>query len=231
MKKFQFFLLVEAVVLVMGLMKILSDDWTSFIFILALILLALRFYNNDSRHNFLLTTSLLLLFLIFMLNPYIIAAVVFAVLYVLINHFSQVKKKNRYALIQFKNHQLDVKTTRNQWLGTDQHESDFYDFEDINIIRISGTDTIDLTNVIVSGQDNVIIIQKVFGDTKVLVPLDVAVKADISSVYGSVQYFDFEEYDLRNESIKLSQEEEYYLLKRVKLVVNTIAGKVEVSRK
>ncbi|MCC9832566.1 cell wall-active antibiotics response protein LiaF, partial [Streptococcus agalactiae] len=96
---------------------------------------------------------------------------------------------------------------------------------------ISGTDTIDLTNVIVSGQDNVIIIQKVFGDTKVLVPLDVAVKADISSVYGSVQYFDFEEYDLRNESIKLSQEEEYYLLKRVKLVVNTIAGKVEVSRK
>ncbi|MCC9828341.1 transporter, partial [Streptococcus agalactiae] len=50
MKKFQFFLLVEAVVLVMGLMKILSDDWTSFIFILALILLALRFYNNDSRH-------------------------------------------------------------------------------------------------------------------------------------------------------------------------------------
>ncbi|HEO3599326.1 TPA: transporter [Streptococcus agalactiae] len=231
MKKFQFFLLVEAVVLVMGLMKILSDDWTSFIFILALILLALRFYNNDSRHNFLLTTSLLLLFLIFMLNPYIIAAVVFAVLYVLINHFSQVKKKNRYALIQFKNHQLDVKTTRNQWLGTDQHESDFYVFEDINIIRISGTDTIDLTNVIVSGQDNVIIIQKVFGDTKVLVPLDVAVKADISSVYGSVQYFDFEEYDLRNESIKLSQEEEYYLLKRVKLVVNTIAGKVEVSRK
>ncbi|HEN6598470.1 TPA: transporter [Streptococcus agalactiae] len=231
MKKFQFFLLVEAVVLVMGLMKILSDDWTSFIFILALILLALRFYNNDSRHNFLLTTSLLLLFLIFMLNPYIIAAVVFAVLYVLINHFSQVKKKNRYALIQFKNHQLDVKTTRNQWLGTDQYESDFYAFEDINIIRISGTDTIDLTNVIVSGQDNVIIIQKVFGDTKVLVPLDVAVKADISSVYGSVQYFDFEEYDLRNESIKLSQEEEYYLLKRVKLVVNTIAGKVEVSRK
>ncbi|HFE0942168.1 TPA: cell wall-active antibiotics response protein LiaF [Streptococcus agalactiae] len=231
MKKFQFFLLVEAVVLVMGLMKILSDDWTSFIFILALILLALRFYNNDSRHNFLLTTSLLLLFLIFMLNPYIIAAVVFAVLYVLINHFSQVKKKNRYALIQFKNHQLDVKTTRNQWLGTDQHKSDFYAFEDINIIRISGTDTIDLTNVIVSGQDNVIIIQKVFGDTKVLVPLDVAVKADISSVYGSVQYFDFEEYDLRNESIKLSQEEEYYLLKRVKLVVNTIAGKVEVSRK
>lgn len=93
MKKFQFFLLVEAVALVMGLMKILSDDWTSFIFILALILLALRFYNNDSRHNFLLTTSLLLLFLIFMLNPYIIAAVVFAVLYVLINHFSQVKKK------------------------------------------------------------------------------------------------------------------------------------------
>ncbi|MEW6855642.1 transporter, partial [Streptococcus iniae] len=54
MKKFQFFLLVECVLLAMGIMTILADDITSFIFILVIILLALRFYNQDSRNNFLL---------------------------------------------------------------------------------------------------------------------------------------------------------------------------------
>lgn len=231
MKKFQFFLLVECVLLALGLMTILANDLSNFIFLLALILLALRFYNQGSHSNFLLTTSLLLLFLIMMLNPYIVAGFVLAIVYVLINHFSQVKKKNRYALIQFKKDDVEVKTVRNQWIGSNNHESDFYAFEDINIIRLSGTDTIDLTNVIVSGHDNVIMIQKVFGATKVLVPIDVAVCADISSVYGSVRYFDFEEYDLRNESIKLRYEEDAKPLKQVKLIVNIIAGDVEVIRK
>lgn len=231
MKKFQFFLLVECVLLALGLMTILANDLSNFIFLLALILLALRFYNQGSHSNFLLTTSLLLLFLIMMLNPYIVASFVLAIVYVLINHFSQVKKKNRYALIQFKKDDVEVKTVRNQWIGSNNHESDFYAFEDINIIRLSGTDTIDLTNVIVSGHDNVIMIQKVFGATKVLVPIDVAVCADISLVYGSVRYFDFEEYDLRNESIKLRYEEDAKPLKQVKLIVNIIAGDVEVVRK
>lgn len=102
MKKFQFFLLIECILLAMGIMTILDNDLSSFILILVLILLALRFYNQDSRNNFLLTVSLLFLFLIFMLNPYIIMAVLLGIVYIFINHFSQVKKKNRFALIRFK---------------------------------------------------------------------------------------------------------------------------------
>ncbi|MGT2961351.1 cell wall-active antibiotics response protein LiaF [Streptococcus caballi] len=230
MRKFQFFLLVECVLLGMGIMTILAHDLSSFILILALILLALRFYNQDSRNNFLLTTSLILLFLIFMLNPYIIMAVVLGIVYVVINHFSQVKKKNRHAIIAFREQDVEAKPQRNRWIGVDQHESDYYAFDDINIIRLSGTDVIDLTNVIVSGKDNVIIIQKIFGSTKVLVPIDVAVRLDISAVYASVRYFDFEEYDLRNESLKLWREEDEQSLKSVKLIISTLAGDVEVQR-
>ena len=230
MRKFQFFLLVECVLLGMGIMTILAHDLSSFILILALILLALRFYNQDSRNNFLLTTSLILLFLIFMLNPYIIMAVVLGIVYVVINHFSQVKKKNRHAIIAFREQDVEAKPQRNRWIGVDQHESDYYAFDDINIIRLSGTDVIDMTTVIVSGKDNVIIIQKIFGSTKVLVPIDVAVRLDISAVYASVRYFDFEEYDLRNESLKLWREEDEQSLKSVKLIISTLAGDVEVQR-
>ena len=68
MRKVQFFLVVETVLLVMGLLTIMSNNLSSFILILVLILMALRFYNQDQRHNFLLTIGLVLLFLILMLK-------------------------------------------------------------------------------------------------------------------------------------------------------------------
>ncbi|WP_165737340.1 cell wall-active antibiotics response protein LiaF [Streptococcus dysgalactiae] len=230
MKKFQFFLLVEYLLLAMGIMTILDNDLSSFILILVLILLALRFYNQDSRNNFLLTVSLLFLFLIFMLNPYIVLAVLLGIIYVFINHFSQVKKKNRFALIRFKEEKIDVDNTKHQWIGAANYESDYYSFDDINIIRISGNDIIDLTNVIVTGMDNIIVIRKIFGNTKILVPIDVAVTLNVSSIYGSVDFFECQQYDLRNESIKL-REVESQQLKKVKIVVTTIAGNVEVDRR
>lgn len=231
MRKVQFFIIVEAILIVMGLMTIMANNLSSFILILVLILLALRFYNQDKRNNFLLTIGLVLLFMIFMLNPYIIMAVVLGVVYIVINHFSQVKKKNRYALVRFREEELKAKPVRNQWIGMDTHDSDFYAFDDINIIRLTGSDTIDLSNIIVTGKDNVVVIRKILGPTKILVPIDVAVKLDVSAIYGSVRYFDFEEYDLRNELLKLwhSEDEEY--LKAVKIIVSTLAGDVEVVRK
>ena len=87
------------------------------------------------------------------------------------------------------------------------------------------------TSVIVTGKDNIIIVRKVFGPTKIYVPIDVAVKLDVSTIYGSIRYFDVEEYDLRNESLKLWHEEDEDALKSVKIVMNTLAGDVEVVRK
>ena len=230
MRKVQFFLVVETVLLVMGLLTIMSNNLSSFILILVLILMALRFYNQDQRHNFLLTIGLVLLFLILMLNPYIIMAIVLGVVYVVINHFSQVKKKNRYALIRFREEDLKAKPIRSQWIGLHTHDSDFYAFDDINIIRLTGSDTIDLSRVIVTGKNNVVIIRKIYGPTKILVPIDVSVKLETAAIYGSVRYFDFEEYDLRNESLKLWHEDEE-ALKVVKIIVSTLAGDIEVVRK
>ena len=57
MRKVQFFVIVETILLVMGLMTIMANNLSSFILILVLILLALRFYNQDKRNNLLLTVA------------------------------------------------------------------------------------------------------------------------------------------------------------------------------
>lgn len=231
MKKFQFFVIVETILLTMALVTVLSDDLFSFLLLLVMVLLALRFQKNGSKTNFFLTAGLLILFLIFMLNPYVILAIICGIAYVMINHFSQVKKKNRYALIQFKEEGLQATPTANQWIGNSDHQLlDRYVFDDINIIRMTGSDVIDLSEVILSGQQNTVLIRKIYGPTRILVPVDVAVKLDVSSVYGSVSFLDFPEYDLRNESIKLAGEDNLLAVKSVKVIVSVLAGSVEVVR-
>ena len=202
MTKFNFFLVVEALLLTLGLITIFNNDITSFIFILVLTLLAVRFFNKESKSDFVLTIC------------------------------SQVKKKNRYALIQFKEDDLDPQAVRNQWIGTRMEPvSDRYDFDDINIIRFFGTDVIDLTQVIVSGRDNVVILQKLYGPTTILVPIDVSVKLNISAIYSSVTFFNEDEYDLRYESLTLQGAEYEHAHRTVKLILNVGAGPVEVRRK
>ena len=220
MTKFNFFLVVEALLLTLGLITIFNNDITSFIFILVLTLLAVRFFNKESKSDFVLTISLISLFLVSMWNIYVVLAILVGVAYVMINHFSQVKKKNRYALIQFKEDNLNPRAVRNQWIGTRMEPvSDRYDFDDINIIRFFGTDVI------------VVILQKLYGPTTILVPIDVSVKLNISAIYSSVTFFNEDEYDLRYESLTLQGAEYEHAHRTVKLILNVGAGPVEVRRK
>lgn len=231
MKKFHIFLIVESILIAMAIMTILSQDVSSFLLILVVTLMVLRFYNIGKQNNFLLTAGFWLIFLIFMLNPYVVVAILVAVTYTLINHFAQVKQNNRRALMKFREDSLEVSTTPNQWIGDQEPlKRTTYAFDDVNIIRLSGNDTLDLTEVIVSGCDNYILIRKLYGPTQVIIPIDVAVRLDVACVYGTVRFLDFPAYNLRNETVKLIEEQYGKGIKSLKLVVNVIAGDVEVIR-
>lgn len=64
MRKFQLFLLAEALLLTMALVTIFGQDVPRFFLILVLILLAFKFYNLGNKIELWLTSSLLVLFLI-----------------------------------------------------------------------------------------------------------------------------------------------------------------------
>ncbi|MFU2164284.1 cell wall-active antibiotics response protein LiaF [Streptococcus pluranimalium] len=228
MRKFQFFIIVEAVLLLLAMMTILADDVPRFIAILIMTLLALKFYNSTDKANFLLTACLLVFFLIIMLNPYVILAMIVGFVYMMLNHFSQVRKNNRLATLSFETRPVTMTKYRNQWFGADDVVSDVYYFDDIDVIRLSGNDTIDLSKVILRHQDNVILIRKVYGPTKIVVPIDVSVSLTVSSIYGGVSFFDDLPYDLRNETIKLRSDDYDNSSRRVKIVVSNLAGDTEV---
>ncbi|MDY3024718.1 MAG: cell wall-active antibiotics response protein LiaF, partial [Streptococcus hyovaginalis] len=89
-------------------------------------------------------------------------------------------------------------------------------------------DTIDLSKVILRNQDNVVLIRKIYGPTKIVVPIDVSVSLTVSSIYGAVTFFDDPSYDLRNETIKLRSDDYDSSSRSVKIVINNLAGDTEV---
>ena len=127
---------------------------------------------------------------------------------------------------------VTVKREKNRWFGNLHHFSSYQTcrFDDINLFRLMGKDTIHLEHVILSNHDNVIILRKLVGTTRIIVPVDVEVSLSVNSLYGDLTFFDQPKRALRNE--QFHQETRDYLKspKSVKILLTTMVGDVEVVR-
>ena len=177
-------------------------------------------------------TSTILLFFVIMLNPYVIAALLFAVIYGMIVAYPYIYKENGVTNLIFDD-TVNPKREKNKWLGNLHHFGplDTCRFDDINLFRLVGKDTIHLEQVIIINHDNVIILRKFFGNTKIIVPVDVAVSLKVNNLYGELQFLGQPVYELRNESLSLTTPDFKRAHKSVKIVLSTFVGNVEVVRK
>lgn len=232
MKKVQFFILVEVVLLTLALIEILHQDFSRFMIILTILLLAIRYGLGKQTNNFFLTAASAIFFLILMVNPYVILGLLFAVIYMLINYFAQIKTEGYYQRIRLNHQSLSPVRERMKWWGSRQHGgAGTHDvFDDINLTRLFGNDIVDLDESVFAGRDNVIMIRKTIGHTKIILPVDAEVDLLATTLYGQVKLLDHPPLKLHNEMIKLRTPEFMYARKRVKVVVNVLLGDVEVIR-
>lgn len=121
------------------------------------------------------------------------------------------------------------KRFKRAWFANERIGSSIYEWDNINIDILSGDTIIDLGNTLLPKEDNIIIIRKGFGRTRVLVPLGVAVLLEHSTFYGNVE-FETEKYQLKNESLKIYSSDYDTNLRRLKIITNTLVGDVEVIR-
>ena len=230
MRKVQFFILIETVIFTMAFFDIMATEGARAILLFALLLLLVRHLMGGKGIDFLLVSAISLFFLVFMLNPYFIFGMLLVAVYMIVNFFSRYEKKNQYTHILLDDQPLEAHREKTQWFGNQEHNKDQYGFEDINIIRLFGNDIVDLDEGVLVGRDNIVVIRKTFGRTKILVPIDVEVSLSASSLYGRVRFLNLSFWDLRNESFSISSPGYRESHKRVKLVINCLFGDVEVIR-
>ena len=79
MRKIQFFVLIEAILLTMAFITIVAGDFSRLVLLSILFLLFLYYYLGRQRGNFFLVTASILFFLILPIYPFVFADFLFAV--------------------------------------------------------------------------------------------------------------------------------------------------------
>ena len=231
MRKFQIFLFIEACLLTGALIMMVSEHFSRFLLMLLLFLLLIRYYTGKQGNNFILVAVRILFFFIIMLNPFVILAILVALIYSLFLLYPMMTQEREDTNLVFED-VITVKKEKNRWFGNLHHFSSYQTcrFDDINIFRLMGKDTIHLEHVILSNHDNVIILRKIVGTTRIIVPIDVEVSLSVNSLYGDLTFLDQPKRALRNE--QFHQETRDYLKspKSVKIFLTTMVGDVEVVR-
>ena len=85
---------------------------------------------------------------------------------------------------------------RQQLFGNQRIGNDVYEWDDINIAVISGDTIIDLGNTLLPKDDNIVIVRKGIGRTRILVPLGVAIRLEHATLVGNV-LFEEEQFSLK----------------------------------
>ncbi|HFI0594831.1 TPA: cell wall-active antibiotics response protein LiaF [Streptococcus suis] len=230
MWKIRMFLLLESILFTLALFDVVANEASRTLLLLAVLLLIIWNFVGRELNSVLLISAISLAFLVFVLNPFFIIGIMMLVVYMLVNFFSRYEKRNQYTHIIFDDHALVAQKEKNRWFGGQNHSQDRYGFEDINIVRLFGNDVVDLDQTVLVGRDNIVVIRKTFGKTKIILPIDVEISVSASSIYGRVQFLDLSFWDLRNESISIASPGYRDSHKRVKVVVNSLFGDVEVIR-
>jgi len=230
MWKIQLFVFVEALLLTMAAITILAGNISRIVLIVVLCLLLLYYYIGKQRSNFLLVASSILLFFIVMLNPYVIAALLFAVVYAMLVAYPYFYRENEEVKIDYEEN-VEIRQEKTPWIGDLHHFSKVNcHFRDLTITRLFGKDTIHLDEVIVVNHDNVIIMRKMFGNTKIILPVDVELSLQVNTLYGELRLFSQKPRKLRNETVSMETPNYRSSHRTVKLVIAGIVGDVEVVR-
>ena len=230
MWKIQIFIFVEAILLTLAAITILSVDFSRFIVLMVLFLLLLYYYFGKQKANFLLISLSVLLFFIVMLNPFVIAAILFAVIYGLLIAYPYMYKENEAVVLDV-DEDIEIRQEKTRWIGDLHHFSkQSRGYRDLSMLRVFGNDTLHLEEVAICDWDNVIIIRKGFGNTKIILPIDLELHLQINTLYGDLKFLDLPVRKMRNETLDIETVNYRRSHRSIKIVIVGIVGDVEVVR-
>ncbi|MHC5229759.1 cell wall-active antibiotics response protein LiaF [Enterococcus sp. LJL99] len=237
----RFFIVIEAVLFVLALWQIVHSPGLAVLLVLGIILTsyAAKKAPRKNFNNFLMVVGIIFILIGLLNSPAIWVMLLFAILFIGLKgveiagvDFTQRAPWRKKQMIIVETTNTEPKNGRRfkrPWFANERIGTNVYEWDDININLLSGDTIIDLGNTLLPKDDNIIIIRKGFGKTRILIPLGVAVVLEHSTFYGNV-IFEDEKYQLKNETLKLFSNDFDTNNRRLKIITNSLVGDVEVIR-
>ncbi len=240
-KSWKFFVVIELLIFI-GACWQLSHNIPVLIFLTIAIINLYYVLKKSVRSNFnqfQLIVSVVLIIICLLSSPAIWFMVIMAVLFFGLTGF-EISGLEAFEGAPWKRKQMIMPETTNSdpkngrrfkrsWFGNERIGSHIYEWDDLNFTLLSGDTIIDLGNTLLPKEDNIVIIRKGFGRTRILIPLGIGIMVEHSSLAGNL-IFEKEKFHLRNESIKIYSEDYDESQRRLKVVTNNLFGDLEVIR-
>lgn len=102
-----------------------------------------------------------------------------------------------------------------------------YEWDDVNIVYFGGNSIIDCGNSLLPERETTIMIRKVFGQTRLILPKDIGLKLNISMLSGNV-VFENQRYPLVAENFQWRTQGYMDTPRRMNIVISVTFGTVEV---
>ncbi len=239
MNRFKWFLLVEAALLLLLIFQLIQNMDLLVVILVGAVLIKLS-GRKTNRSSVLYWIGWFLIGLGVLSTFTIWVMLTIALFYLIINSGSILESLQIGSIIDMpwkRKEYYGVETTepvdhagerrKQKWLGNEHIGENVYEWNDINISIFMGDSIIDLGNTLLPDEENVILIRKGIGQTKVIVPMGVGVSIQHSVLQGNVN-FDLENYRLSNETITLYSDDFDTATRKIKIISNTLLGDFEV---
>lgn len=235
----RFFFVVEALLFLFAVWQILSNPPLLILLILGVV--TIYFVSRRERktnfNNFLMVTGGIAIFISLLNSPALWLMLIFAILFIGLKGVEITgvdftkntfwRKKQMIILETEEPKQFHPHKTKQQWIGNERIGNQVYEWDDINIDIFSGDTIIDLGNTLLPKKENIVIVRKGFGRTRILVPAGVAIKMEHSTFIGTV-IFEGESTGLKNEKVTIYSPDYEENTRRLKILTNTLIGDIEV---
>ena len=237
----RFFFIVEALLFVLAIWQIINNIALLILLTAGILTVYLSFRRRKETKNkhFQLVIGVLMILISLLNSPALWLMVFFAIIFIGLKgveisgiDFSRYSFWNKKQMIMVEteepeNH--DGKKKQQRWLGNERIGSKVYEWDDINISVVSGDTIIDLGNTILPKNDNIILVRKGLGRTRILIPTGIGVQLEHATFAGTVT-FESKETQLQNEILKVYSSDYSESPRRLKIISNTLVGDLEVIR-
>ncbi|WP_025727940.1 cell wall-active antibiotics response protein LiaF [Atopobacter phocae] len=185
---------------------------------------------NKKGINLLIILGVFLIFSASLANIYSWFILVLTATYVFLSFSNLSGRRNKLAqLVSLKTKFPESNRTnfKQKWIGDRILINKRFEWDDMTFNSLAGDMIIDLGHTILPNGDNYIVINKAFGDTKVIVPPGMGVSLKHHSVLSDVQFLEQTDH-LRNEIGQYYSFNFDTATKRVKIISNNLFGDFEV---
>lgn len=136
---------------------------------------------------------------------------------------------NSYQAVQIIQPQSNQRSRLSQRNMMEYENSEQTDFElhDINLIYFGGNNIVDFGNTMLPDKETVVVIQKLYGRIRVIVPIEVGISINVSAISGKV-IFEQETYPLTGENFQWMSPDYLESPRQLRFVISVAFGDVEV---